>query len=312
MPTARREHFGSLLEPGLANIFYETYNQVPTMRQELFNVQTTDNPWEKDLSIGTLGDFPEFKGVVEYDTPYEGYGKLYEFPEFAKGFRIERKLFDDDRYNVINQRPVSLALRAARRQERDAASLFNNAFNAAFPGPDGVPLCHAQHPSGAYEATNGAEGIQYRSNLGSAALSHAALQAAKNAMRRFQDDRGDLISVVPDTLLVPVALEEVAWELIQSEKKVDTNENNPNIHYGKYKLIVWDELNDETPYGHPWFLIDSKYAKLFLKWYDRVPLEFAMEEDFDTLVAKYRAYMRYGFGWSDWVWVYGSPGGPME
>jgi hypothetical protein len=46
--------------------------------------------------------------------------------------------------------------------------------------------------------------------------------------------------------------------------------------------------------------------KRFLKWYDRVPIEFKMEEDFDTLVAKFRAYMRYACGWSDWFWVYGN------
>jgi hypothetical protein len=106
---------------------------------------------------------------------------------------------------------------------------------------------------------------------------------------------------VPDTLIVPVALEEVGWELIQSEKKVNTAENNPNIHQGKYKLIVWDYLTSDRN----WFLCDSRFMKMFLTWFDRVPLEFKMEEDFDTLVAKFRAYMRFSMGWSDWVWLFG-------
>ncbi len=296
MVTARREHFGKLLEPGLRKIFYETYDQLPSMINELYNVQTTSNPYEEDVSIGTMGEFPEFEGTVEYDRMYQGYNKVYDFPEFAKGFRIERKLWDDERYNQINKRPAGLALAAARRREKDAAELFNNAFDSNYEGPDGKELCASDHPSKA------PDGPATRSNIGTDALSHASLQAAKNAMRGYTDDRGGKISVVPDTLLVPVELEEVAWELIQSEGKINTAENNPNIHQGKYKLIVWDYLEDDSN----WFLIDSRYAKMFLNWFDRVSLEFAMEEDFDTLVAKFRGYMRYNAGWSDWVWIYGN------
>ncbi len=293
MVTARREHFGYLLEPGLRKIFYETYDQIPTMLPDLFNMQTTSNPYETDVSIGTMGAFPKFEGTVEYDRPYQGYKKTYEFPEFAHGFRIERKLFDDDRYNEINKQPAGLAIGAARRREEDGSNIFNNAFNTNFTGGDGKALCVTDHPS----QSGGAD----RSNKGTTALSHASLQDTKNLMRAFVDDRGGKISVVPDTLLVPVALEETAWELIESAKKIDTAENNPNIHYGKYKLIVWDYLTDDSN----WFLLDSRYARLFLNWFDRIPLEFAMEEDFDTFVAKYRAYMRYESGWSDWIWIYG-------
>ena len=296
MATARREHFGELLEPGLREIFYETYDQIPSMINEIFSVNTTSNPYEEDVSIGTMGEFPKFQGTVEYDRPYEGYKKLYEFPEFAKGFRIERKLYDDERYNVINKRPAGLAISASRRREEDAAEVFNNAFDSNYTGPDGKELCASDHPSKA------PDGPATRSNAGTLELNHANLQTTKNAMRQFVDDRGGKISVVPDTLVVPVALEETAWELIQSDLKINTAENNPNIHYGRYRLIVWDYLDNDDA----WFLIDSRYAKLFLNWFDRAPLEFAMEEDFDTLVAKYRAYMRYNAGWSDWVWVYGN------
>jgi len=302
MSTARRENFGSLLEPGLRKIFYETYDQIPSMIAELYNVQTTNNPFEKDQSIGTMGDFPKFEGTVEYDRPYEGFSKIYEFPEFAKGFRIERKLYDDDMYSIINKRPAGLAISAQRRRETDGAALFNNAFSSDHVGGDGVALCSTQHPSKAYIDTGGAEGIEHRSNMLTKALSHESLQEAKNHMRGYVDDRGGKILVQPDTLLVPVDLEEVAWELIQSDKKIDTADNNPNIHQGKYRLIVWDYLTNPDA----WFLIDSKFSKMFLNWFDRIALEFAQEEEFDTLVAKFRAYMRYECGWSDWMWILGS------
>jgi len=302
MTTARYEHFGKLLEPGLREIFYEQFNQIPSMIGELYNQTTTDNPYEEDVSIGTLGEFPEFTGTVPYDRMYEQYSKIYAFPEFAKGFKIERKLYDDERYNVINKRPQALAIEASRRRETDAAKLFNNAFDSDYEGPDGKPLCASDHP------TKSPDGPSERSNAGTRSLNHENLQKTKNEMRDTRDDRGGLISVVPDTLLVPVELEEIAWELIESEKKVETADNNPNIHYGKFKLVVWDYLDSGSDKAEncPWFLIDSNYMNMFLMWFDRIPLEFAMEEEFDTLVAKFRAYMRYNYGWSDWPWIYGN------
>jgi len=66
---------------------------------------------------------------------------------------------------------------------------------------------------------------------------------------------------------------------------------------------MWDYLTD----SNRWFLIDVDLAKMYLNWFDRVPLELAMDPTggFD-LEARWRAYMRYSYGFSDYRWVYGS------
>ncbi|HUM42715.1 MAG TPA: hypothetical protein PKI14_07190 [Fervidobacterium sp.] len=298
MTVARREHFGKLLEPGLRKIFYEEFNQLPSMIPELYNVQSTSNPWEEDVSIGTLGEFPEFRGTVEYDRMYEGYSTVYSFPEFAKGFQIERKLFDDQRYAIIKKQPKGLAMSAFRRRESDAAYIFNNAFTHV--GSDGVPLVSDAHPSPA------PDGPPARSNIVSWKLGHDALRATHLMGRAFVDDRGGKIETNFDTLIVPPDLEEIGWSIITADGRLEATHpgTHPNIHKGKYKLVVWDYLTNPDV----WFLADSRMMKMYLNWFDRVPLEFAMTEDFDTMVAKYRAYMRYGFGFSDWIWVIGSTG----
>ena len=298
MAVARREHFGKLLEPGLRKIFYEFFKQIPSLIGEIFSVQSTSNPNEQDVGIGTLGEFPEFTGTVAYDRMYQGYTAQYEFPEFAKGFMIERKLFDDERYSIIKKQPQGLATSASRKREMDAAKVFNLAFDTA--GPDGKPLCADNHPSPA------PDGPPKRNNLGKLKLGHAAIAATRLAMRNTLDDRGGKVLVMPDTILVPPALEEKAWQIVTAEGKLETEHpgTNPNIHHGKYKVMVWDYLTSDDV----WFMIDSNYSKMFLNWFDRVPLEFGMEEDFDTFIAKFRAYMRYNCGWSDWVWIYGHTG----
>ena len=52
--------------------------------------------------------------------------------------------------------------------------------------------------------------------------------------------------------------------------------------------------------------MDSTRHELNFFW--RVRPEFKQAEDFDTLVAKYRGYMRYSYGYSDYRGIVGSKG----
>jgi hypothetical protein len=55
-----------------------------------------------------------------------------------------------------------------------------------------------------------------------------------------------------------------------------------------------------------WFFIDEVMMKDALLWVDRIKVEFAMVEDFDTLVGKWRLYARYGQGHNSWRWILGA------
>lgn len=299
------ENFGDLLEPGLRKIFTEQYNELPSMLGALFNIQSSDTSYEKDSSVGSFDDFPVFQGQISYDEVYQGYDVTYTPVEFAKGFQIERKLYDDDLYNVIAKKPSGLARSAKRSREKYGAQVFNNAFSGSgsiqisgttvLSNSEALSLCNSSH-------TSTAPGVAVQSNSGTSALSATAIEAARLAMAGFKDDRGNLISVIPDLILVPRNLEQTAFEIIASKGKVDSAENNENFHFGRYKLAVWDFLTD----SNNWFLIDSRMMKDFLQWFDRVPLEFFQDKSFDTLIAKYAAYMRFSMGWSDWRWIYGN------
>jgi hypothetical protein len=305
---ARREYFGKLLEAGLRKIFYDVLGQASdkeSLISVLYSVQSTSNPDEQDVSIGGMAPVKKFTGTVTYDRMYQGYSKTYEFPEYADGFGVERKLYDDQRYNIINKRPTGLALGFTERKEQDAALVFNYA-NAttgvdaegntiATVGPDLVALCSATHP------TTAPDGPAARSNYDTLALNHTNLRLVHNRMLNTRNDRGTRAWVNPDTILVGLSGAEMAWELNESPKKIDTAENNPNIHYGKYRLIIWRYLTDDGR----WFLIDSRLMKMFLLWWNRVSVEFAQTEEFDELLAKYRGYGRWSCGFSDWMWVYG-------
>ncbi len=134
------------------------------------------------------------------------------------------------------------------------------------------------------------------------ALTATAVASARIAMVDYRGDQAERISVMPDELLYPHNLYEEAFEILKAGGKLDTANNNPNVHQGVYKGIEWNYLTDTNN----WFLMDASLRAQSLFWVDRMPLEFAMIEDFDTIVAKWRGYMRYSNAHIDWRFITGS------
>jgi hypothetical protein len=108
---------------------------------------------------------------------------------------------------------------------------------------------------------------------------------------------------MPDTLLYPIDLEDRALEIIKSSQEPTTANNayNPQGN-GRWVGKSWEYLNDTNN----WFMIDSKNQKQWAVWFDRVPLEFGKAEEFDSFVAKWRAYCRYSYLWMNWRWIVGA------
>ena len=289
------ENFGYLLDPGLRKIFMDEYQLPGSLIDQLYGMDKSSKAVEYDYAIGGLGDLEEFSGTIPYGDFSGQYRTSYTHKEWVKGIKIERKLVDDDLYSVINKRPQTLALVAKRTKEKHGASVFNNAFNTSvFAGGDTLALCSSAHTHVGTATT--------QSNTGTTALSKTSLSAARLAMRAYMDETDNLINASGDTLLVPPELEQTAWELIMSNREVNVADNTANFWKGRYKVLVWDYLTDTNN----WFLMDSRYAKLFLKWFERIPVEFNKDKDFDTYISKWSTYCRYSYGFSDWKWIYGS------
>lgn len=295
MGVVNSEQFGYLLDPGLRKIFMDEYGRPGSLIDQLYGMEKSNKATEYDYAIGGLDDLEEFDGTIPYGDFTGQYRVSYSHKEWVKGLKVERKLVDDELYNVINKRPQTLGLVTQRTRDKHGASVFNNAFNTSvFTGGDSKALCASDHSNNTNSTT--------QSNLGTSALSATSLSSARLAMRGFMDDTDNLINSMGDTLVVPPELEQTAWEITMSDKKVDTADNTANFQKGRYKVLVWDYLSDTDN----WFLIDSRYTKLFLKWFNRIPVEFNKDKDFDTYLAKWSVYTRYSYGFSDWKWVYGS------
>lgn len=295
------DNFGDLLDPRFQRIFEDKYKEHPDMVPELYTMVPTNGRNNMMWSdVGAVEDFIPFTGTVDYSQRFQGYDTTATPVEFARGIQVERKLFDDDQYNIMDQRPRALARAAFRTRQTHGAQFFNNAASVDttfYSNSENVAPVSNSHTT-----TSGASTSTGFDNLTTSALTAVAVQAAYIQMRGFRGDQAERISVMPDTLLVPIDLQEAAYEIVASSGKVDTDLNNRNIHEGRYKVIEWEYLSD----SNNWFMMDSSLKQEQLFWTDRTALEFAMIEDFDTLVAKWRGYMRYAYAHTDWRFLLGA------
>ena len=299
-------NFADLLKPGLKSIFDIAMSSPPDMLNTLFSVESSTRFEEQYQGMGALGTVPVFDGSVPYHDFDAGYRTDIRNYEMAMGIQVERRLADDDQYNQINRRAGNMASAFNNTIETDAANVFINAFTdsgtnrmgASTNGADGVALLSTAHPDSPAN-TNSTQ-----SNEGTYALTIDNLDTTRQNMRNFKDDKGNLLGVNPNTLLVPPELERTATQLVNQRAIYEPGsaQYDVNMFSGRFNLIVWDRLPD----SNAWFLMDSVLMKQHLIWQWRIRPEFSQSEDFDGITAKYRGYMRYGIGWTDWRFIYGN------
>lgn len=300
-PTAQNTHistdWASLLLPGLRSVFYDEYQAIEPQYDKVFKVGDMDKATETDLGMGAFQTWTERVNDtdnVTYQKIGQGLQRTYTPSEFASGFAIGKRLYEDELYGIINKMPADLAEAGRTKVETDAATVLNNAF-ATTTIYDSQYLIDSDHP---YEG--GLAGTQ--SNLITGPLSDTTLKQAITRMRSIKDNGGKLIVFKPDILIVPPALEWLAMELTKSAQKVGTADNDINTLAGRLKVFVYDYLTSETA----WYVMDSR--KHGLKFYWRVKPEFGKSNDSDNFVAKYNGRMRYAYGVSDWRGLVGSTG----
>jgi len=294
--TMQAENFGDLLDTRFRKIFTKEFaeNIKESMIPFLYSMQSTSKNYEMLSGVGGGSDVGEFDGALDYDDLNQLWDKTTYFSERAKGMKVSRKLYDDDQSGIMDRRPWTMAIDTARTREKMACDIFNNAF-VGTTGADSKAMCATDHPYSPTDATT-------QSNKGTSALSAVAIEATRRiAHTSIFNDRGELMNVNYDTILCTVYNEEKAWEIINSMGKVDTDNNNRNFHYGRYKLAIWDRLTS----SYPWFMMDSKLAKLFLVWWSRVKPEYNYDRDFDNYVKKWSVYFREYPDFYDWRWIYG-------
>lgn len=301
MSTINTGSFAKALWPGINAWYGKEYSEYSVEYKDLFDHNTSKRAYEEDVGVSSFGlalEKPE-GAPISYDSERQAFTTRYTPVVFALGFIITREIMEDDQYDVVGQRKAQgLAFSMRQTKEIVGANVYNRAFSGSYVGGDGVSLLNAAHPNLA--------GGTWSNILGTAAdLSEAALEQACIDIAGFRNDRGLLIAVRPETLVIGPQLIYEAKRILGTDGRVATADNDLNAlkTLGAIpKVVVNHYLTD----GDAWFIRTN--VKNGMKYFERRGDEFGMDNDFDTENAKYKATSRYAFGWTDPRALYGSPG----
>jgi hypothetical protein len=220
---------------------------------------------------------------------------------------VTREMYDDEQYRQMEKLPKAMARSGRAKVEKDAMIPLLNGFSADVGGVgasviyDGQPLFSNAHPL--------LDSAGVGKNLATGALTDANLKKALQIMRETVDEAGNLIQFKATRLIIPPALEDTAIRILQSTQAPGTQLNDTNKFLNAYgiEVTVLDYLGVAGGGSDThWFLQDASRHELNFFW--RVRPEFKWDESFDDFVSKYRGYMRYSFGVSDWRGIIGSTG----
>jgi phage major head subunit gpT-like protein len=296
------ENFGKLLEPGLRKIFFETYDELPQQFEKIYNVDTSTKAREHDWGMGAFGDWTKRASqldTVDYKTLSPGLEHIYVHDAFTQGFMVTREMYEDEQYRQMNKLPQAMARAGRAKVEKDAMNPLLNGFTVN--GYDGVPLFSDAHPL--------LDSDKLGNNLATGALTDENLKKALKIMRETVDEAGNLIQLKATRLIIPPALEDTAIRILGSDRISGTELNDTNSFLKNHgiEIVVLDYLSEAAGGSDThWFLQDASRHELNFFW--RVKPEFKWEEVFDNFVQKYRGYMRYSYGYSDWRGLIGSTG----
>lgn len=311
MAVMARGSFADLLDPRFREITTEeSFKLHDDMVPVLWAVKDPTMPMRDTERYSQVSGLPRagvLTGSIDYASFYQGYDVTANYVEFAQGVQIERTLVEWDQKDIIEERPRALVRSFFRRRQFDATRHLRNAFGVDtffYNNSENVALCSDSHTT-----TTGASTSSGFDNRAATAFSAAQLAVVQIQMAGFRDLQAEPIEVVGDTIIAPIDLYEQVWETVASLGKVDSAQNNRNVHYGAYTIVFLRNKTD-FPDTNDWFLADGQMMKEWQYWFDQVypggQPEFAFAEEFDTFNAKYRGYGRWTNVIRDWRHICGS------
>lgn len=296
-PTMTRENFGKLLTPTHKKVFFDSYNEVPSVYKKIFRVEKMNAKSQSYPHLGALGLWLENTegSKFNHDKFDEGPVALFEAKRFDKAYELTWELVQDDLYNVMKGLGKGGSAKGLGRglrntEETETANVLANGFSNV--GYDGKSLFAEDHPLINSTSTC--------SNLIKGALTDENLKRALTLMRRQKDEVGTPIQASAKRLVVAPEQEFIAKAIVNSVLQSGTNNNDVNT-IPNLDVVVWDFLT-----GPAWFLQDPSFENLlFLRREEAI---FDSERIQDQMDYRMFGYTRFDVGYCDWRGLVGATG----
>jgi len=298
----RSTDFRSVVEPILNEVFDGVYDQRADEWKMVFREQKgiPRNYHEEPVLYG-FGAAPELPDgmAVSYQSGGVLFLQRYLYKVYGLAFSLTKVLVEDGDHIRIGQTYAKhLAQSLIETKETLGANILNRAFNAAYPGGDGVALNANNHP-----IVNGTFSNVLTTP---AALSQTSLEQLLIQIRNAVDNNGKRIRLTPKKIVTGPSNVFQAEVLLKSVLRTGTADNDINPVKSMGLLAEGQaNLSRITSTTAWWVQTDAPEG---LKLMMRRGLEKSMEGDFETDSMRYKATERYTFGFTDPRGIYGTPG----
>lgn len=280
----------------------------------VFMMDETSNFAEKYTYETSLGDFEATGegGAYPRNTFQEGYSKVIEPEEWKNSFEVTQQMIEDAKFGKIKQRANQFTLSYNRGREKFATSILNlgnqttmkygkNNWRFDISAADGKALFAKDHPSIT-------KGTGPQSNYFGNPFSYDALSYVEEAMQKFKDDDGNILNIMPDTIIIPAnaRIKKQVFDAIGAEEGAPGTANNSfNIQFGRWNVIMSPYLTNTpgiTAGTDSYYLMDSTYNEAYagLVWLERVALTIRSYVDENTDNNVWKARSRYGAAPNNW------------
>lgn len=293
--------------------FWESYPEIPPKYESIFEVVQSDAAYEQFTSaigLGELLEKPENEDI-QSDAPMESYTIVCKNRSYARKVQFSYESVADSKKtsNLLStvvgtwgrMVPITKEKFYAKFFNKGAYTagddVFNNTITDVVTDSSGVKIYDGKrffddsHPDKV--------GNTYDNYKASTALTYANLKTVYNnyTIDNAHDERGEVIELSPDTLLIPPALRFTAQEILSGSLIPDSMDNTINVLRAIVQPMVWYYLTDTDG----WFLGKAKMGLMATDRED-VSLDFYQDEENLSYVA--RIFTRFGGCVTNWrYWI---------
>lgn len=299
----RSTDFRSVVEPILNEVFDGVYD----MRDDEWAQVCRDRKgipraYHEEPILYGFNAAPEVPDgdPITYGQGGELFKQRYIYRVYGLAFALTRILVEDGDHISIGQIFTEhLAQSMSETKETLVAQIFNRAFNASFPGGDGVSMNNASHP-----ISNGTF-----SNLltTAAALSQTSLEQMLTQIRGAVDNSGKKIRLNPVKLIVSPANMFQAEVIVRSVLRTGNANNDINPIKSMGLLSQGVAVLSRVTSNTAWW-VQNGNVRRGVSLMMRRRLQKSMEGDFETDSMRYKSTERYAVGWTDPRDNWGTPG----
>ena len=291
-----------LLWPGLFATFGRGYNETAQEWKPLVDVFSSKKAYEEIVQIVGFAPAPaKPEGTpTMYDSEWQGFITRFIHIAYGLGYIVTTEEIDDNLYpQVAAERAEALGFSFRQTKETIVANFYNNM--PTVNGSDGVPIISTVHPL--QGGGTGSNTLTVAADLSEAALEDMTIQ-----MWLTTDDRGNRIALMPRSLIVPAQETFNAQRILKSTFQSGTANNDINALKYLNMFPEGIKMNRYLSAPHTFFIRTNIMAKQGPILFQRNPIKYADDGDFDTGNMKYKAYERYSVGMADWRGVFASVG----